>query len=101
MKIQIISLCLIFFSVTAIILGIVKLHTYPGKVATARRHPQKEAIEVTSLMGLIIFPLWMFALIWAYSGALIGSLYAGTETDETDVSDASKPDEPCGDAEQD
>ena len=78
-KIEIISLVLILFSVVSITLGIVKLHTYPGKVAGERNHPQKNAIEVTSLMGLIIFPLWMFALVWAYSGAIIGTLYAPPE----------------------
>ena len=75
MKIEIISLFLIVFSVIVIILGIVKIHTYPGKIAAARGHPQLEAIEVTSLLGLIIFPLWMLALVWAYSGAVIGVLY--------------------------
>jgi len=74
-KIAIISLFLIFFSSVTIILGIVKIHTYPGKVAEARGHPQKDAIEATSLMGLLIFPLWMLALVWSYSGAVIGSLY--------------------------
>lgn len=74
-KIAILSLFLIFFSVVTIILGIVELHTYPGKIAAERGHPQKEAIEATSIMGLIIFPLWMLALIWAYSGAVIGNLY--------------------------
>tara|TARA_R110001592_G_scaffold126336_1_gene337387 strand:+ start:892 stop:1194 length:303 start_codon:yes stop_codon:yes gene_type:complete len=74
-KIAIISLFLIFFSVVTIILGIVKIHTYPGKVAEARGHPQKDAIEATSLMGLLIFPLWMLALVWSYSGAVIGTLY--------------------------
>jgi len=74
-KIAIISLFLVFFSVIVIILGIVELHTYPGKVAEQRGHPQKDAIEATSIMGLLIFPLWMLALIWAYSGAVIGNLY--------------------------
>ena len=74
-KIAIVSLVLIMFSVIVILLGIVKLHTYPGQVAEQRGHPQKEAIEATSVMGLIIFPLWMLALIWAYSGAVIGNLY--------------------------
>lgn len=74
-KIAIISLFLIFFSAVTIILGIVKLHTYPGMVAEQRGHPQKDAIEATSIMGLLIFPLWMLALIWAYSGAVIGQLY--------------------------
>jgi len=74
-KIAIISLLLILFSVITIILGIVKLHTYPGKVAEQRGHPQRDAIEATSIMGLLIFPLWMLALVWAYSGAVIGNLY--------------------------
>jgi uncharacterized membrane protein len=78
-KIAIISLFLIFFSVVTILLGIVKIHTYPGKVAEKRGHPQKDAIEATSLMGLLIFPLWMLALIWSYSGAVIGNLYEPPE----------------------
>jgi uncharacterized membrane protein len=83
-KIQIIALFLILFSVTTITLGIVKLHTYPGKVAAQRGHPQTEAIEATSLMGLIIFPLWMLALVWAYSGAVIGTLYKSVAPSDAD-----------------
>jgi len=75
MKLQIVSLSLIFFSVIIIVLGIIKIHTYPGKIAKERKHPQTDAIEVTSLLGLLIFPFWMMALIWAYSGAVIGKLY--------------------------
>jgi len=75
MKLEIVSLLLILFSVITIVLGIIKIHTYPGKIAEARGHPQKDAIEVTSLLGLLIFPFWMVALIWAYSGAVIGVLY--------------------------
>ena len=78
-KLDYISLFLIFFSVITIILGIIKIHTYPGKVAKARNHPQEKAIEVTSLLGLIVFPLWMLALVWAYSGAVIGVMYAKTD----------------------
>ena len=76
MMLNAIALFLIFFATITIVLGIVMIHTYPGKVAKARNHPQVEAIEVTSLLGLIIFPLWMLALVWAYSGAVIGILYA-------------------------
>ena len=28
--------------------------------------PQAEAIEILSLLGLLMFPLWMAALVWAY-----------------------------------
>jgi hypothetical protein len=83
-KIAIISLFLIFFSVITIILGIIKIHTYPGKIAEQRCHPQKDAIDATSVMGLIIFPLWMLALIWAYSGAVIGNLYEPPAQDDAD-----------------
>ena len=75
-RLDMIALGLILFAVLTIILGIIKIHTYPGKVAKARNHPQTDAIEVTSLLGLIAFPLWMAALVWAYSGAVIGKLYA-------------------------
>lgn len=74
-KLDYISLGLIFFAVIVITLGIIKIHCYPGKIAEERNHPQAKAIEVTSLLGLLIFPLWMFALVWAYSNAVIGKIY--------------------------
>lgn len=64
------ALFLIFFAIIVIVLGIVKIHEYPHKVAVARNHPQADAIMVTSLLGLIVFPLWMFALVWAYGGVI-------------------------------
>lgn len=67
---QIASLCLILFSVIVIVLGIVKVHTLPGNIAKARSHPQERAIDVCSLLGLLVFPLWMFALVWAYAGTI-------------------------------
>ena len=94
MKLQIVSLSLIFFSVIVITLGIIKVHTYPGKIAKARNHPQTEAIEVTSLLGLMIFPFWMAALVWAYSGAVIGKLYAageGAEQGDAGTQEAQEP----------
>ncbi|MDF7799701.1 DUF3302 domain-containing protein [Pontiellaceae bacterium B1224] len=82
MKLEIISLFIIVLAVLTILLGIIKIHTYPGKIAKERKHPQTEAIEVTSLLGLLIFPLWMAALVWAYSGAVIGNLYPQPEKPE-------------------
>ena len=64
------SLFLILFSVIIIVLGIVKVHEYPSKVAEARNHPQQKAILACSLLGLLVFPLWMFALLWAYGGVI-------------------------------
>jgi hypothetical protein len=67
---QIVSLSLLLFAVIVIVLGIVAVHTYPAKIARQRGHPQAKAIEVCSLLGLIVFPLWMAALIWAYAGVV-------------------------------
>lgn len=63
---KIFCLGLIVFSVVVIIVGIIKVHELPGNIAATRGHPQAEAIRICSLLGLIIFPFWMFALLWAY-----------------------------------
>ena len=66
MTIKIASLLLILFAVIIIILGIVKVHELPGRIARQRHHPQQQAIHICSLLGLLVFPFWMIALIWAY-----------------------------------
>ena len=70
MALNVTALCLIVFCVLTIILGIVKLHEYPGKIAAERNHPQHDAIVACSVLGLLVFPLWMFALVWAYAGVI-------------------------------
>jgi hypothetical protein len=60
------ALFLILFAVIAIVWGIAVVHTLPGKIAKKRNHSQTEAIEVMSYLGLLVFPLWMGALIWSY-----------------------------------
>ena len=46
---------------------VVYLGTLPGKIAKGRNHPQAEAINVASWLGIITAGLlWPFALIWAY-----------------------------------
>ncbi|MGI9315715.1 MAG: DUF3302 domain-containing protein [bacterium] len=59
-------LCLIVMCIFVIVIGIITVHNLPGKIARERGHPQAEAIHICSLLGLIVFPLWMAALIWAY-----------------------------------
>lgn len=66
MSLEIASLLLILFAVIIIVWGIAVVHTLPGKIAKKRGHSQVEAIEVTSYLGLLVFPLWMAALIWSY-----------------------------------
>ena len=61
-----VSFGLIVSCVIIIALFIVFVHTMPGKIAEKRGNPQAKAIEITSLLGLLVFPLWMAALIWSY-----------------------------------
>lgn len=65
LTLKIVSLGLILTCIVVIILFIVFVHTMPGKIARKRNNPQAEAIEILSLLGLLIFPLWMAALVWA------------------------------------
>ena len=52
--------------VVVIVVGIIKLHELPGEIAARIKHPQVEEIKICSLLGLILVPFWMFALLWAY-----------------------------------
>lgn len=57
-----ISLLLILFSVTIIVLAIVFVHTMLEKIARSRNHPQAEAIEIISLLGLLVLPYgWLLS----------------------------------------
>jgi hypothetical protein len=98
---EITSLSLILFSVIIIVLGIVKVHTYPGQIALQRNHPQAKAIEVCSLLGLIVFPLWMAALIWAYAGT-IGTPLPAMDEDKSAAADVKAEDSgSSGEADED
>jgi hypothetical protein len=67
------------------------LHSLPGRIAAQRGHPQTHAIEVCSVLGLLLFPLWMFALIWAYAGT-VGQPLPGADGDPPSVTvTASEP----------
>jgi hypothetical protein len=77
---------LIVFCVIVIVVGIVKLHELPGKIAEGRGHPQAEAIKICSLLGLLIFPFWMIALLWAYTKPVLLPIaldQGATTTDST------------------
>lgn len=84
MNLEIASLLLILFAVIIIVWGIAVVHTLPGKIAKKRGHSQIEAIEITSYLGLLVFPLWMAALIWAYLVPV--KLKATVETQSKDES---------------
>jgi hypothetical protein len=85
MNLEIASLLLILFSVIIIVWGIAVVHTLPGKIATKRNHSQVAAIEIMSYLGLLVFPLWMGALIWAYLVPVKLKATVETQTQDTPV----------------
>ena len=82
-------LCIIVFCVFVIVIGIITIHNLPGKIARKRGHPQAEAIHICSLLGLIIFPFWMAALLWAY----IVPVFAPVELPMTADQPVARPDD--------
>lgn len=39
----------------------------PGKIAADRGHHNAQAIAVCGWLGLLVFPAWIVALVWAYT----------------------------------
>lgn len=77
---------LIVSLIVVIVVGIIELHELPGKIAEDRGHPQAEAIRICSLLGLLIFPFWMIALLWAYTKPVLLPIaldQGATTTDST------------------
>ena len=81
--IALISLGLIVFCVLVLVVGVYELHSLPGRIAAQRSHPQTQAIEVCSVLGLLVFPFWMIALIWAYAGTVGMPLDLATDAEPT------------------
>ena len=57
--------------IVAIIFGLVRLAAWfgplPGRIAEERTHPHAQAIKIAGWVGLLLMgPLWLAALIWAY-----------------------------------
>ena len=76
-------LTIVILIVLTVVAGVVVviLGTLPGKIARRRSHPQAEAINVASWLGIIMGGvLWPFALIWAYIRPL--EQPAGTSSEE-------------------
>ena len=91
MNLEIASLFLILFAVIIIVWGIAVVHTLPGKIATKRNHSQVEAIEIMSYLGLLVFPLWMGALIWAYLVPVKLKATVETQTNDKPIAAPEQP----------
>ena len=60
------------FLVIALILGAIVVGVLiaglPGHIARRRGHASARAIHICGLCGLLFFPAWIAALVWAYTG---------------------------------
>jgi amino acid transporter len=80
MVLNILTIVVLIVLVALIGVIVVFLGTLPGKIAKGRNHPQTEAINVASWLGIITAGLlWPFALIWAYIRPHEQSAAAGSE----------------------
>lgn len=71
------------------------VHVWPERVALARDHPQKEAIQALCLMSLVFGGmLWPLAMLWAYMKPLRFRLEPSASGDLPAPQPAALP-EPC------
>ncbi len=71
------SIFILLLSVVIIIIGIILIHDLPYHIARRRNHPQQDAIRCMAVMGLVLFPLWLLSMVWAYMRS--GVSYFGAE----------------------
>lgn len=55
--------------VFVVLLALALLLGLPGKIARDRNHPNATAIQWCGISGILFPPLWLVAIIWAFSGA--------------------------------
>lgn len=70
-----ISLIVLIFIFLLLLYLLIWLCKLPGSIAEMRNHPQQDAINVCSWMGLLTAGVcWIIALIWAYTRPTISNL---------------------------
>ena len=65
---------LVFVVLLIVAVAAVLLAGLPGLIAAKRRHPNAEAIQVCGIIGIFIWPCWIVALVWAYTGPDLGKI---------------------------
>jgi len=53
--------------IVALLLFVCLLAAAPGSIARKRGHRAAAAISLCGWLGLLVWPLWFVALIWAYT----------------------------------
>jgi CBS domain containing-hemolysin-like protein len=80
---NVIALFVIFVVPVVLIAVFWYVHVLPEKVAEAREHPQKEAINVLCLLSLVFGGLlWPLAWLWAYSKPVLHQMAYGRDKHE-------------------
>ena len=64
---DVVALLVLGIVAVAMIALLVVLAILPGRIAQRRQHPQTDAIRVTGYLGILFAPLWLVAIIWAYT----------------------------------
>ena len=55
-------------TVAAVAVLVLALGWLPGANARKRGHPNAQAISVCGWIGLLVWPAWVVALVWSYTG---------------------------------
>ncbi len=63
---RIVVLVLMIIFALALLAFVVVLAALPGKIAKARNHPQRQAVNVCGWVGLPTGILWAVAMVWAF-----------------------------------
>jgi hypothetical protein len=85
---RVLALLLIFVLIGGAAFVALVLAALPGRIASARHHPQSAAVNVCGWIGLPTGILWVVALVWAYwrpGGGRLGDLQGHLDKLETAV----------------
>lgn len=62
------ALGVIFFVIVTLVYGVIAIHDIPYKIAKARNHPHRDAIQAGGWISLFtLHMIWPFLWMWAYA----------------------------------
>ena len=64
------TICEFFAGTIGLIVGIavvIFLGGWPGRIAKRRGHANREAINICGWIGILLWPCWIVAIIWAHT----------------------------------
>lgn len=81
------SLAVLLVIIALVVFLLLLLAWFPGHVAKQRHSPWAEAINVAGWIGILLFPIWMLALIAAFFRPRtgVGAAIAISEAESTEL----------------